>query len=274
MSEATAAASPGATAGGTGTGQPEHVVYAVGGFRRLVICLLVLLLLPFAASLPIMLHQRIKAGQTDDIAGLLVLSTGFAIILFLLLVNLMFSLRARVDLGPSMVRLTLPAGRGPTPMLTYRTHEFPYGEVAAVETRREIYGGSIAPVMLRGARIVKRDGTIVKLGYDSEANQAPAFPYLEIAEKIAARAGVPVTDQGSVHRSAVAKMMAIPGRGTAPEPQIDQAEIDRLNRQHLLVILALVAVVVTLVGVGIWRDMTVPPSSHSATPLPIRSAPR
>jgi hypothetical protein len=245
----------------------ESVVYAVGGFRRLVICIVFLLLLPFYASLPAMLSKRIAAGQWDDVIGLGLLAAGFTAIMVLLLINMMFSLRARIDLGPSTVRMTLPTGRGPTPMLMYRTFEFPYGEIAEVETRREIYGGAIAPVMLRGARIVKKDGTVVKLGYDSEANTNAAFPYAEIAEQIAARAGLKVVDKGSVRRSAFNKMMGVADRGAEPEPPIEQAEIDRLNGQHRLFVWGLVIVLVALVAVGIARDIVAPPSSHSATPL-------
>ena len=97
--------------------------------------------------------------------------------------------------------MTLPSGRGPTPIVRYRTHDIPYDQIKAVETRREIYGGSVAPVLLQGARLVLKDDSAVKLGYVSEANSDPCFPYPEIAQQIAERAGLQVEHEGNVRRS-------------------------------------------------------------------------
>ncbi|MCK9911945.1 hypothetical protein MXD81_22510, partial [Microbacteriaceae bacterium K1510] len=61
---------------------------------------------------------------------------------------------ARIELGEKSVKMTLPSGRGPTPIVRYRSHDIPYDQIKAVETRREIYGGSVAPVLLQGARLI------------------------------------------------------------------------------------------------------------------------
>ena len=81
------------------------------------------------------------------------------------------------------------------PKLFYKTHTIPYSDIEAVETRRELYGGIIAPVMLRGARIVTKGGQKIPLGYVSEANTDPALPVPEIAAEIARRAGLEVIDR-------------------------------------------------------------------------------
>jgi hypothetical protein len=39
-------------------------------------------------------------------------------------------------------------------MIRYKTREIPYSDIKAIETRREIYGGSVAPVLLKGARLI------------------------------------------------------------------------------------------------------------------------
>jgi hypothetical protein len=129
--------------------------------------------------------------------------------MFLIVIELMHSLMARIELGDKAVKLTLPAGRGPTPMIRCKTREIPYADIKAIETRREIYGGSVAPVLLKGARLILKDDTPVKLGYVSEADSDPSFPYTEIEHQIAERAVISVTDMGNVRRSAQRKFLGL-----------------------------------------------------------------
>lgn len=242
---------------------PEQTLYAASGLRKTLISFLFLLMLPFFASLPAMIGMRVTRGLWADAAGLSLLALAFAVVMFLLLINLIFSLRARVQLGEKHVRLTLPSGRGPTPMLRYRTEELAYDDIAAVETRREIYGGVLAPVMLLGARLIKKDGSIVKLGYESEANQSSAFPYVEIAHQIARRAGLPVKNQGSVRRTLASKTLGIASLQADASP-IDDAEIARLNTLHRRFVIGLVLLLTGLVIAGMTIDVLKPPSSASA----------
>jgi hypothetical protein len=242
--------------------QPERTTYGVGGGRKTLIAFVFLLLLPFFASLPAMIFMRVSRGLGVDAIGLSIMGLGFSIIMFLLLINLMFSLRAHLHLGENAVHLTLPSGRGPTPMLRYRSETILYTDIAAVETRREIYGGSLAPMMLHGARLIKKDGTFVRLGYDSEANTNQVFPWMTIADQIARRAGVTVRDAGSVRRSVGAKMLGVVSQA-APTP-ITDAEIQSLNRSHVRVMVGLVGFLLTLVAIGIFNDVTNPPSSVAA----------
>jgi len=238
-------------------------VYRSGNGRRLTFSFIFLLLLPFFISLGPMLYARISQGHWIGTPGLIVIAIGFSVIMFLVLVELLFSIRSRVELGEKSVRLTLPSGRGPTPMLRYKSHEIPYSEIAAIETRRECYGGTMAPVLLKGARIVKKDGTMVQLGYVSEANVDPAFPFGEIAERIAARAGLSVTDQGTVRRSVKNKMLGIKAGGDE-SGSIDQAALDELNKRHLRIVLSLIAGLIVLIGIGITMDIL----SEVAPPKP------
>lgn len=240
----------------------ERTLYAASGLRKTIICFIFLLLLPFFVSLVPMIGMRLKHGLVGDAIGLGVLAIAFTALMFWLLIILMFSLRARVHLGEKNVRLTLPSGRGPTPMLRYRTHDVHYTDIAAVETRKELYGGAIAPVMMEGARIVMKDGSIIKLGYDAEANTDQAFPYVEIAHAIAKHGGQQVTHQGHVRRTMASKMMGV--MAPADAAPVDEAEIAKLNADHNRFILGLVVTMLALVGIGLTLDVVNPPSSTSA----------
>jgi hypothetical protein len=240
----------------------ERTVYAASGGRKLAFSFVFLILLPFFISLPPMLFWRVSKGVWTGTVGLVVLGAAFAFIMFLLLIELLHSLMARIELGDTSVRMTLPAGRGPTPLVRYRTHNIPYDQIKAIETRREIYGGSVAPVLLQGARLILKDDTPVKLGYVSEANSDPCFPYPEIAQKIAERAGLRVEHKGNVRRSLQKKYLGLRrGLLTPGDGNVEEAEIEALNKSHRRWVMRLISVLVGLVVVGIALDIIFPPSS-------------
>ncbi len=231
--------------------EPED--YGASVLRTTIFCLVFLLLLPFFASLPAMIGMRAAAGHLSENLGLLVLAAVFTGLMFLVFVEMMFSIRTRVHLGREKVRMTLPSGRGPTPMLRYRSYEFPYDQVQSVETRREIYGGSLVPVLMKGARVNLKDGSVVRLGYVSEADSDPVFPYVEIAGKIAERARLPLIDRGSVRRSVRSKMLGVKA-SDAENTLVEDREIARLNVSHNNFMLALIGVLLLLMLVGIVED--------------------
>ena len=158
--------------------------------------------------------------------------------------------------------MTLPSGRGPTPIVRYRTHDIPYDQIKAVETRREIYGGSVAPVLLQGARLVLKDDSAVKLGYVSEANSDPCFPYPEIAQQIAERAGLQVEHKGNVRRSLQKKYFGLKKEFLAEAAgEVPEAEIDALNKSHRKWVMRIISLLIGLVVLGIALDIAYPPSS-------------
>lgn len=256
---------PGATLPGAAPRGEGRSHYGASRGRATAFSFIFLILLPFFVSLPAMLFMRAKSGHWDSSLGLVVFGLGFAAIMLLVLSELLFSIRAHIDLGDKSVRMTLPTGRGLLPMLRYQRHDIPYADIVGVETRREIYGGALTPVMMRGARIVTRDGGAIQLGYLNEANVDPAFPYAEIADAIAARAGVTVADRGAVRRKVANKMMGIravdDGSGA-----IEEDGIADLNRRHARVVTALVAGLVLLVGVGIVGDLMSPADPVAGQP--------
>lgn len=244
----------------------ERLHYRASVARATAFSFIFLILLPFFASLPVMIGMRAMAGRWDSTIGLAILAVGFAVLMFLVFVEMLFSIRARVDIGQDSVRMTLPAGRGLVPMLQYRRHDIPYADIKAIEVRREVYGGSLAPVLLRGARILTKDGAAVQLGYLNEANVDPAFPFGEIADQIADRAGLQVIDRGAVRRNVAHKMMGVraldDGNGA-----IDEASIAALNARHTRVVTVLIGALVVLVGIGIIGDLRTP-----ADPVAIQPA--
>lgn len=227
--------------------------YGASTLRTTIFCLVFLLLLPFFASLPAMIATRASAGLLADNLGLFVLAAVFTALMFLVFVEMMFSIRTRVHLGREKVRMTLPSGRGPTPMLRYRSYEFPYDQVQSVETRREIYGGALLPVLMKGARVNLKDGSVVRLGYVSEADNDPVFPYVEIAGKIAERARLPLIDRGSVRRNVRSKMLGVKATD-AENTLVEEAEIARLNTSHTNFMLAVIGILLLLMLIGIVAD--------------------
>ena len=86
----------------------ERIVYAAGGGRKTFFSFAFLILLPFFASLPAMIYMRAQNGLFFDAAGLGIMAAAFTILMFLIVVELLFSLRARVELGETSVKMTLP----------------------------------------------------------------------------------------------------------------------------------------------------------------------
>lgn len=230
-------------------------VYASGTLRKIIYSLVFLLLMPFFVSLGPMLYARVSQGQWVGTPGLVILSTAFLFLMGLLVVELVTSIRSRVVLGQNAVRIRLPQSRGLLSLFSYKTFNIPYQDIESVELRREIYGGSVAPVILKGARVCLKDGRHIKLGYINERNVDPAFPYTEIGERIAARANVPLVDIGDVRRSAFKKTFGVQA---SPDEQdvLKDNDVAAINRRHGQVIIALIGILVLLVSIGLISDTT------------------
>ena len=234
----------------------ERLDYRASGLLKTVLSFAILILLPFAVSLPVMLFQRLAVGQWFDVAPLAIVTLAVAILLGLLLIMLMAALRTRVTLGETSVSLMLPSNRGPTPKFTYQSATIPYADIKAVSLRREVFGGSFAPVIMQGAHISKKSGGGVTLGYVSEINADPKFPYPGIARQIAARAGIAVTGEGGIWcLPETPRQAANFGVKPGQIAEMSITDIERLNSSHRRVVLLLVNIVVTLTAAGIALDL-------------------
>jgi hypothetical protein len=246
--------SPGSPSMAVTTDPAERDVYQVGGGAKTALSLGFLLLLPFFASLPMMLYQRMVKGLWHDTAGLAVMGIGLTIIMGLLLVNLLRALLSKVEIGEKTVRLTLPSHLGAIPTLFYTTNTVAYDQIAAVEMRREVYGNGLAPVLVRGARLKLKDGGTVLLGHMDEAEADATFPVPTIAHQVARKAGLTVVETGSVYRRASKKVLGIKPSDAELIPIAD-TEIVRLRAAHKRWMMGLAAVMVALLGLGIVHDV-------------------
>jgi hypothetical protein len=227
--------------------------YESGGGRKTFYALAFIILLPFFVSLPMMFAQRIMKGVWLDSWGLGVIAVGFTAIMALVLFELVFSLRAKVDIGSKAVAFTLPAqGAGLTPTLFYQSRTIPYEDIEAVQSYCDCYGGTLAPVILRAARLVLKTGERVPLGFVSEADDDPRFPMMRIARQIADRAGLEVKDLGHIKYALHQRMFGAVSASSSSMPKDAVAEI---NRGHNWFLTILTVVMAALLALGIGSDM-------------------
>ncbi len=122
---------------------------------------------------------------------------GLAILLYIG-IFLFAASHTELSLGEDGAHMVLPNWRGPMPLFPYTEVEIPYDQIAAVETRGEIYRYLLLPTLMRSVSIVRKDGERFTLGYIRENTTDPAVPFNEVAARIAERAGVSVNKRGVV----------------------------------------------------------------------------
>ncbi len=244
-------------------GRPPRAVYEAGHGKRVVLAAAFLLLLPFFLSLGPMLFQRYRHGLLTDVSGLMVFAAFFAGLMGLIGAQLVHSIRSRVVLSDASIQFTLPRMRRGVPTLSFMKREIPYDEIRSVETRCEVYGGRLVPVMLKSTRLTTRGGETIVLGAVNEGNPEKAFPFPEIGAAIAARAGISLADRGVVRRSAAKWVMGLVS--TADDNvALSEAEIAALRVRHRRWMKALVGVVGLLVAGGIAIDVLTAPTTSFA----------
>lgn len=234
-----------------GPGEAEKTLYEAGGGRKTFFALAFIVLLPFFVSLPIMLYQRIEKGVWLDTWGLIVIAIAFLAIMLLILFELIFSLRAEVDIGKHAVALTLPKGASLFPTFFYETRTIPYDEISSVQTYCDCYGGRIAPMVLRGTRLILKSKEVVPLGFVNDRDEDPRFPFPRIAEQIAARAGLRVKNLGHVQYALHRRMF---GLAQVSPDDLPPDEVQAINRRHRSFMLVLSFVFFLLLAAGISHD--------------------
>lgn len=236
-------------------GPTERQVWSSGGGRRMVLAFAFLLLLPFYASLGPMLFQRISRGLVGDTLALGVLALAFTVLMGVLLQQLIHAVRTRVVIDGQSTKLTVPdAGRrGPLFLFRYLTRDIPHADIASVETRSEVYGGSLAPVLLKSTRLSTKSGQQVVLGYTNVNDLDDQIPYPAIGAEIAKRAGVDVKDFGVVRRSLQKRVLGITAKGDDSQ-KLPDGDIAAINASHSRNLRLLVAALAVLVVGGIALD--------------------
>ncbi len=235
----------------------ERTYYATSAGKRTALALALLAVLPFALSVPVMAYQRWQHGLLFDLPSLAVVGLGLWVVAALLIVQLMHAIRAKLTLGERGFLFTLPRGRGPAPLLHYARQGIAYQDVSAVELRRELFGGSVMPVVLQGAHVITKKGVDVLLGYVSEENPDDSFPFIDIAHQIAERSEAPLVEEPGIWKTLHSRTQAkAEGLIAGDSRRVDQSELDRLNRNHRRFGIAVINVVLAVVLVGVAMDFT------------------
>lgn len=233
---------------------PDKRIWQASGGRRLTLSFIFLILLPFYASIGPMLYQRISRGLVVDTVWLGLLGLAFTVLMGLILHELMNSVRTRIELGDTSVNVTVPAFKnGPVPLFRFNAREIPYGDIAGVDTRCEVYGGTLAPVLLKSTRLNLTSGDKVILGYTDPNDPDATFPYPEIGASIAAIAGKPLVDHGIVHRSIGKRILGVASTAGENVP-LDAATIETINRTHRRNVRAMVVGLALMLVAGIGLD--------------------
>jgi hypothetical protein len=175
------------------------------------------------------------------------------VILLYIGIFLFAAAHTRLELGEGVARMVLPNWRGPMPLFPYTEVEIPYDQIAAVETRGEIYRYLIMPTLMRSVSIVRKDGERFTLGYIRENTTDPAVPFNKVAQQIAGRAGVTVNKRGVVDCGNRFRVMV------QDEPSWDAWEcspvdVEKARKQEKwLWILALGIVAVVVIGAIVFQ---------------------
>ena len=188
--------------------------------------------------------------RIDSVVFVLMFATALVLLLYAG-IFLFAASHSVVALGPDKATMVLPNWRGPSPLFPYTETEVPYADLAAVETRGEIYRYFVLPVSVRSSCLVRKDGKRMTLGYIRSNSLDPAMPFHTIAEDVARRAGVPLVDRGTVEagRGLRALVQEEPG-WDAPEIPADRVALLQARENLGWKIVFGIGLVVAVLAVG------------------------
>ncbi len=234
----------------TKTEAGSTVIYKPGAGLRVMLTISFALLLIFLANAiagSIWLAGRSLWG---DAAVFLVMFGLGAVLILLNAVFLFAASHVEVRMEPEKCVMTLPNWRGPTPLFPYTQTQIPYKDIAAVETRGEIYHYFMLPVAVHASSFVRKDGKRYMLGYMRESSDDHAVPYREIADELARRAGVGVNYRGVV--AGGARGRAIMNDEPCWEtPPLGEAQIAELRSKETAFMKAAAVLFIVFVLVGL-----------------------
>lgn len=236
----------------------ERNQFGAGTARQIGVSLLLLFLLPFTFGALHMLARRAVDGLWFEVPGLALVALGLVVASALLILDLLYVLRARVTFGKTSFSFTLPRHGAPMPKLLYTRADIPYHAIKSVELRREVYGGKLMPVLLRGLVVRTKDHREFVLGHTLEGFEDPGLPFPALGAKLAARCALPFLDQRTIWRRSRSERAA----GYISEFDtntyiLDPADTDRLNTAHRQLILGIASALVALVMLGLIADFSV-----------------
>ena len=239
-----------------GSAPADRLDYGASEGRRTFFAFAFLLLAPFFVALPVMIYQRLDAGQWTELLQVLIITLVFVGVVAMVALELLYSLRARLTLDRTALRFTLPAGLGPTPMLAYQSHDIPYHTIKGVELRREVFGAPLMPILMQGAVVHTKDKGSIALGYSSTGEGRRRLPVCgRSQERIARRAAVPLVEQRTIwRRPRKERSLGYISEIDTQNYIVDPAEMERLHVAHRRHVLALVSGLATLLLLAIGAD--------------------
>lgn len=232
----------------------DRTDYRAPSWRRLLYALIVLLLLPFAASLPILIFQRAAFGASGALLPLLAVSLFLVTLFVLAAAQLVRGERASVHLGAEALSFALPA-RGTLHPFRFREAAIAYRDIKAVEVRSDVIGGTWAPLLVFAVHLITHDGRDVFLGHSGQKDFDRAFPFLLIARQMAKRSRVRLIFDPHVWRTVTnrrhaARLGVIPGTPHA----LSSAAISNINQKHRRTILLLANLAILVIVIGVTHD--------------------
>ena len=153
----------------------------------------------------------------------------------------------RIEVGPERLKLRLPRTRGPLPLLGVIRAQLPYGAIASVERREEVYVSFGLVTVQHAFSLVTRDGARLPLGVMA-GNWGYQLPFDQAAQKIAERAGCSVIDRGAVRVGGVLRAMArdVPPWMIKSMPPLERKRWDRRATRTMQFLMVLLVAIFTL----------------------------
>lgn len=239
------------------TQREERSQFGAGSARQIGVSLLLLFIAPFTFGAWHMLARRAIDGLWFEVPGLALVAPGLLAASLLLVIELQYTLRARVTFGKTGFSFTLPRNGGPNPLLLYTRADMPYHAIKSVELRREVYGGKLVPVLLHGLVVRTKDNREFVLGHTLEGFEDPGLPFPAIGEKLAARCALPFLEQRTIwRRSRKERAAGYISEFDTNTYILDPADIERLNTAHRRLVLGIASALAALVMLGLIADFS------------------
>jgi hypothetical protein len=213
--------------------------------------ILLWVLLPFSAAMFLVLAAIAAAIQVDRMLARLAVWL-VALVLAALAVYFLLALRmsiVRIEVGPERLKLRMPRVRGPLPLLRTIRADLPYSVIAAVETREEVYSTFGLVTVERAYSIVTRDGARLPLGVMAE-NWGGQMRFDEAAERIAARARLPVSKRGAVRVGGIIRAMV----NDVPPWSAEAMSVPESQAWHRRAIMTMQFIGLLIVAVAVLRS--------------------
>ena len=122
------------------------------------------------------------------------------------------ALTMRVEVAPDALRLRIPRWQSVLPWFPWIRAGIPYADIAAVETRDEVYSSFGLTSVQTAYSIATKAGRRIVLGFTSPL-ATWNYPFDEAAARIARNATVTVADRGAVKVGGIIRSII---RGTPP----------------------------------------------------------